>query len=220
MKITKEGVAVVERDSHLGKWVQEWGRLDFDQHALKTYLNYFKDGGVMLNVGANIGCYAKAFVDKAKKVICFEPNKEAHECLVYNLGKYDNVDIHNLAVSMFPHKYKVKCDNDNIGMAYIEKSDDGEFETTTIDSLSLTELDFILMDCEGFELDVLKGGEKTINELRPIMVIEINTHTLKRVGVDKSAIFDWLRNHKYSYRNIFRNANMDGDQFDIICMNA
>ena len=30
MKLTKEGWAIVDRDTHMGRWVEEHGRLDFD----------------------------------------------------------------------------------------------------------------------------------------------------------------------------------------------
>ena len=87
MKLTKEGWAIVDRDTHMGRWVEEHGRLDFDQAALRCYLPLFRQGDVLLNVGANIGCYAKAFVGKASRIICIEPNGEALECLRHNLAR-------------------------------------------------------------------------------------------------------------------------------------
>jgi len=217
MEITKEGHAIVERDTHLGKWVKEHGRLDFDTSALNTYKNYFKNHGVFLNIGANIGCYAIAFVDLAKEVLCFEPNIEAFECLYHNLYKYKNVKLYNMALSDKESGYEVRCENDNIGMAFIVESDNSEFYTNTIDNLELDELDFILIDVEGFELKVLQGGEKTISKFNPIMVIEINDHTLIRTGIHRDDIFTWLNEHNYNFRNIYEGYDMDGDQLDIIC---
>jgi FkbM family methyltransferase len=217
MEITNEGFAIVERDTHLGKWVKEHGRLDFDTSALNTYKHYFKNNGVFLNVGANIGCYAFSFVNQAKEILCFEPNIEAFECLHYNLHKYKNVNLYNFAISDKDTGYEVRCENDNIGMAFIVESNNSEFQTKTIDSLKLEELDFILIDVEGFELKVLKGGEKTISKFNPIMIIEINDHTLSRVGIHRDDIFNWLKEHEYDFRNIYEGYDMSGDQLDIIC---
>ena len=217
MKITNEGYAIVERDTHLGKWVEEHGRLDFDTSALNSYKHFFKNDGVLLNIGSNIGCYAISFVDSAKEILCFEPNIEAFECLHHNLYKYKNVKLYNIALSDKESGYEVRCENDNIGMAFIIESDKSEFHTTTIDNLNLEDLDFILIDVEGFELKVLQGGEKTISRFNPIMVIEINDHTLGRAGIHRDDIFKWLDDHNYNFRNIYEGYNMDDDQLDIIC---
>lgn len=216
MKITNEGFAIVERDTHLGKWVIEHKRLDFDQNALPTYLKYFHNNGVLLNVGANIGCYAFAFVKQAKKIVCLEPNPEAFECLVHNLSPYQNVHLIQKAITDKKTTCTVKSDIDNIGMAFIEEGS-GETEAITIDSLKLEELSFILMDCEGFELKALVGAEKTISKYKPVMVIEINDHTLRRTNTDRKEIFAWLDEMGYIYRNIYANQGMNDDQLDIIC---
>jgi len=217
MKITKDGFAIVERDTHLGKWVEETSRLDFDQSALNSYKKYFKEGGILLNIGANIGCYACAFVDVASEVICFEPNSEAYECLEYNLSKFNNVKMFKQALSDKKYGYDVVSENDNVGMAFIKESDNNEFLTTTIDDLNLSSLDFILIDVEGLELKVLEGGRNTILKYEPIMVIEINDHTLNRFNFNRDQIFRWLIDNNYTYRNIYDGHHMNDDQLDIIC---
>lgn len=42
----------------------------------------------------------------------------------------------------------------------------------TIDSLNLARLDFIKIDIEGMEMEALRGGRKTLETCRPIMLIE------------------------------------------------
>ena len=46
-------------------------------------------------------------------------------------------------------------------------------ETRTLDSYNLPKVDFIKIDVEGWEEQVLEGGMKTILKYRPIMYIEI-----------------------------------------------
>ena len=218
MIITEEGFAIVERDTHIGKWIKESKRLDFDQWALKTYLPFFKEGDVLLNIGANIGSYAYAFKDKASKIICFEPSIEIFECLKYNLGKYSNIELYNEAISDTNESYETVCLNNNVGMTHIKVSENSIRMTKTIDSYNFDKVDFILMDCEGYEPKVLSGAQNTISKYRPVLVIEINTHTLKEYyGYDKKLIYDFLDKNNYEYKNIHQNENMEGDQFDIIC---
>jgi FkbM family methyltransferase len=42
----------------------------------------------------------------------------------------------------------------------------------TLDSLALQRLDLMKIDCEGFELEILKGGKETINLHRPSILME------------------------------------------------
>jgi len=215
MVITKEGYAIIERDSHLGKWVVEHARIDFDHNALPAYLPYFK-GGTFVNIGANIGCYAYPFALLADIVICYEPNPEAFSCLKHNMSGFKNVILRNDALSDHSFHYSVTTPNDNIGMAFIEQKTEGKL-TKSLDREEIPSCDFLLMDCEGHELKVLIGGEQTINKYRPIMVIEINDHTLRRTNTTRDQIFDWLTDHKYTFRNIYAEQGLGDDQLDIIC---
>ena len=47
------------------------------------------------------------------------------------------------------------------------------FRLVTIDSLSLARLDFMKIDVEGMEEDVLEGARDAISKFKPIMIIEI-----------------------------------------------
>ena len=221
MKIIKnknnQEIAIIERDTHLSKWVIEHDRLDFDINALPTYLAYFPKGGTLINIGANIGCYAYAFQEIASKIMCFEPNGEAFECLKYNLSKYPNVELYNIGISDKIARYDVNNESDNVGMAYLERSKNGKTFTTSLDSYELTECDFMLVDCEGFELKVLIGAKRTITKFKPIIVLEINDTTLARQDVNRQQIFDWLTENNYIYRNIYKEQGLTDSQLDIIC---
>jgi FkbM family methyltransferase len=216
MKITAEGWAIVERDTHMGKWVEEHRRLDFDQNALPQMLPYIKPGGVAIDAGANIGCYAAGFIKVASRVICFEPNPEAYECLLHNSKLIPGIDTYPYALSDKPAGYKLVSENDNIGMAFLKPDTNGD-KATTIDNMDLHDCVFIKIDVEGYELHVLKGAKKTISYFKPVLVIEINDHTLRRTGIDRKEIFQWLTDHGYTYRNIYAEQGLQDDQLDIIC---
>ena len=47
-----------------------------------------------------------------------------------------------------------------------------EVDVVTIDSLNLSGLDFMKIDVEGFEINVINGGLKTIEKFRPIITLE------------------------------------------------
>ena len=172
---------------------------------------------MLLNVGANIGCYAKAFVGKASRIICIEPNGEALECLRHNLGRYPEVVIHPFAAAERDVRCRVRCTTDNIGMAYVEEDAAGTVEARALDGLGLDRVDFILMDCEGFELRALQGAVGLVRCFQPIMVIEVNDVTLGRVGITRGDLFEWLDAEGYSRQNIYAGHGLADGQLDIIC---
>ena len=47
-----------------------------------------------------------------------------------------------------------------------------EVDVVTIDSLNLSGLDFMKIDVEGFEINVINGGLKTIEKFKPTITLE------------------------------------------------
>jgi FkbM family methyltransferase len=215
-------IAILEHDTHLSKWVKEHKRLDFDQNALPSVLPFIKEGDVIIDAGANIGCYGIAFINKAGQngmLHAFEPSKESFECLEHNLGKFDNVELYNSALSYKKGYCEVIRENDNVGMNYVKETNKTEAtRVTTIDSLALNKVDFIKIDVEGDELNVLIGAYQTITKCKPTMYIEINEHTLRRKNLNKLDIFNWLEKNGYTYKNIYDGQGFNDEQFDIIAI--
>ena len=219
-ELTNEGFAVIKGDTHLAVWVKEHKTLAFDTNALPYIMEFIKEGDIVVDAGANIGCYSYAFKDKAKEVICFEPNPDAFDCLKYNLSKFPNVFLMNVALgSRVGYVNVVK--QANAGATFVEyeivEKPKGCIQISTLDRFNLPKVDFIKIDVEGFELALLQGGIKTITRDKPKLYIEINEGTLARCGVTPKNIFEFLDNLGYQYRNIYPNQKMEGEQYDIIC---
>ncbi len=216
---TKEGWWVISGDTHIGKWVKENQRLDFDQNSLPFILPHLKPGDFVIDAGANIGAYSWAFLNKvgpSGKVLCYEPNPIAYDCLYRNLGNKPGCFPMPFFLSNKQAEYQIVNENKNFGMAYGKKSDNGIL-SKSIDELNLEKLNFLKIDVEGMELEVLQGGIETISKHSPVMFIEINETTLERNNSSKEKIFKFLDKLKYSYKNIYPGQPMTGTQFDIIC---
>src|SRR5262249_37578392 len=82
-KMLTNDIWVLEGDQ-ISNWVEQEGRLDHDQNFLPGILEHIKPGDTVIDVGAFIGDHTVAYAAKAKKVIAFEPNPLAFECLKYN----------------------------------------------------------------------------------------------------------------------------------------
>jgi hypothetical protein len=70
---------------------------------------------------------------------------------------------------------------------------------------NITSVDFIKIDVEGFEYNVLKGGEQTIKEFRPVLFVEVNDKNLEYQG---SSVTDLILFLEKYYRNIIRADNL------------
>lgn len=219
MKITNKGIAIIEADTHICKWIEENGRLDHDQNMLPQLDNYIKEGDTVVDIGAYVGDHTIYYANKVGetgKVLAFEPNKDAFECLNHNLTNHKNTQCYYLAVGEKVGKISIDDSCVNKGMAYATQG--SEVDVITLDLISLDRLDFLKIDCEGFELQVLRGGKRTIEHFMPIMLIEINDATLNRYGINRKEIFDLLTDYGYIYKNVYKGQTLRDSQLDIICL--
>lgn len=67
----------------------------------------------------------------------------------------------------------------------------------TLDSFEFQNVSYIKVDVEGFEEKVLRGGQKTINRDRPVIVIEQNDAILD--GAEKFGAKVWLEQNGYRH---------------------
>jgi hypothetical protein len=70
----------------------------------------------------------------------------------------------------------------------------------------LSSIDLIKIDCEGAEMDVLKGAFQTITEIKPDLIIEIVPHQLQRFGATATEIFSFLCSLGYKVYDIEGNV--------------
>lgn len=220
MKITKENIAVIKGDNCISGWVESEGRLDHDQNSLPQILPHINEGDTLIDIGAFIGDHTIAYarkVGRLGKVIAFEPNPTAFECLEYNMEGFDNVDLRKEGVSDSNHFISLTDVPTNAGMTFAEKSKKG-IKCVSIDSLNLNKLDFIKIDAEGFEHNILNGAKETIERLKPKMVIEINNGALLRNFTSNNDIYILLDEMGYNYKNIYEGQSLYEEQLDLICI--
>jgi FkbM family methyltransferase len=223
MKITRHGFAIIEGDTHIGKWAEESGRLDHDQNALPHILVYIPVGGVVIDIGAYIGDHTIAYSNKVGEsgfVMAFEPFKPAFECLEFNLKKHVNTACFNWAIGKKFDLLGIGVDHDNYGMASLKRG--GEEDLSRVVPLdaeveNFTKIDLIKIDVEGFEIDVLEGAKDAIRKFKPVLVIEVNDQTLQAQGFTREELFQKLVELGYNFRNIYKEQGLDDSQLDIIC---
>lgn len=127
----------------------------------------FAPGGIVFDVGANIGLTAMIFAKKAGRVHAFEPSPRALHMLRRNVGGIANVEIHAVAISDTPGTLHFDEKAALDGSA-VSETGAMSVPAITLDSLGI-DADFIKIDVEGFEEQVLRGAMGQLARGIPVM---------------------------------------------------
>jgi FkbM family methyltransferase len=126
-----------------------------------------------VDIGAHLGFWSLYMSNIFETVYSFEPNIETYEFLKRNTENNKNILLHNIALGDEEILVDISYFGDNSGQSKVVKNG-SSVECKTLDSLNLSNIDLIKLDCEGFEFFALKGSEKTIKKYKPIIVLETN----------------------------------------------
>lgn len=220
MKITSFGIAVIEGDTHIGKWVEDSGTLRIAQKMLEPVRQHVKPGSTVVDAGANIGDHSIEYLDWVGPegyVVAVEPNYDAYKCLCHNLGNRSNIWIGNFGLS----DCEQRCDmmrHANAGASYCIDAPQGPVMLCTLDSLNLENVSLIKADIEGFERRMLQGSVVTITKFAPVLLLEVNDGALKRAGSSASALLGYVRALGYRITPMTKIKSWDDPQYDILCI--
>lgn len=226
MKITDFGVAIVDSDSHLSKWVLEQRRLDVSDEYCLLFQKYIPIGGTVIDVGACLGDHTLSYarmVEENGTVIAFEPNAEAFECLKHNMRGLKQVM--SLEIALGSESKIVSCSKsikepDNLGACSVVENIDGNTAMSKLDYLPLFRLNFLKIDAEGWEPDIIEGAKATLLRFKPVILVEINRPILAARGKSPEDIFKPLREMGYHITPSEPHHSFDMDQIDALCIPA
>jgi len=176
---------------------------------------------VIFDIGANIGLFSLAYANlfPNSTVYGFEPVPFIYEIYLENI-KLNNKNIKDRIIPFeigfsnklqrlslgIPNKrtHNRYSRDINIGLYSVNGENNKNINAsfTTIDTFviekNIKTIDFIKIDVEGHEYEVLDGARNTINKLKPIIVMEYNE--LTRTISDHTAIDfqNYFNKNKYS----------------------
>lgn len=139
------------------------------------------------DAGANVGNHAVFFskICKAEKVFAFEANPAAIALLTKNVQLNSvSVDLSHVGMALgnrdgFVVKLPATQTNNLGSTAFSPSLSPTGHRMTTLDgALKDRPIDFLKIDVEGMEFDVIAGAMKTINRHRPILFVEIRRNEL------------------------------------------
>jgi FkbM family methyltransferase len=142
-----------------------------------------KSGRVFLDVGANDGDYTRAFADRFREVVAFEPNPHLSEklCDLPNNSLYMPIGVSDKRDKLTFRVYECSVHSRMLDENEAPTYNTGpikEERTVIVDTLDFivgpSAVDFIKIDVEGYEVRVVRGALNTIRACKPKLLIEIH----------------------------------------------
>ena len=188
----------------------------FENETAKALAGIVKPGAIVLDIGANIGAHTlplARLVGPTGKVYAFEPTQYAFDKLKQNLalnselinrvvaeqirltrpGAYDPGEIYS-SWKVVGHEAR---HHKHLGIA---KSSEGA-KSVTLDeycqNAGLQKVDFIKLDVDGFEVEVIKGGISTLRQFRPPICMELSPYVLEERETSAEELLSELRGCGY-----------------------
>ncbi len=151
-----------------------------------------KRGDVFLDVGAHVGkytCIVAKMVGGKGKVIALEPHPTNYYLLTKNIcaNKLDNVIALNVAAWNENSELKLYSGSTS-GRHSVKYVRDGGYITVKarriddiLEELNIDRVDWVKIDAEGAEYEVLQGMERTLRKCRCKLILECRRENLGKV---------------------------------------
>lgn len=166
--------------------IYELDELEGVFELLKGFKTEFTNG-TACDIGANIGNHSRYFADKFNKVVSFEPNTLILDILKFNTKTFPNIFVFEYAIGNYEGTASLSGNKLNIGgfsaiperNIYIQEYTEDNLDSSTIrvtrlDSMQdhLPNLQFIKIDVEGFEMQVIESATQSILKFKPTIAFE------------------------------------------------
>jgi len=191
----------------------------FEPRLVRAYRALIRPGACVLDIGANIGAHTLQFaklVGDRGKVVAYEPTAYAFAKLQANIRLNPNLATRVLAIqAMLVASADQKLETDLVSSWPLDSIETGGPHTygrlcDTAGAVALTldesllrigncTVDFIKLDVDGNELDVLRGAELLMREHRPTLFLELAPYGYRNPG-DFEVLVEMLWRMGYELR--------------------
>ena len=200
----------------------DWSEVQLAKYLLRVQLHENGPGVVALDVGANIGVHTlewSKYLGADGVVHSFEAQERLYYALCGNVALNNslNVHCHHAAVgaesgsltmrepdytqpaSFGSYELRQHATSEYIGQAIGEAHAQVKVPMLALDSLDLPRIDFVKIDVEGMEMEVLQGASGLLAQHRPLLLIE-------HIKTDAEALDAFLAALDYDYHLIGMNT--------------
>lgn len=177
------------------------GKPTYQYHKLKAAMGYCKQFRTAIDVGAHVGLWSMHLVKKFDYVHAFEPFKIHQQCFARNVQPDSKYTLYPVALGEAAGTVAMATSKGSSGDTKVTKSDDPEaiYTLKTLDEVidagcvDHDRIDFVKVDCEGYEYFVLKGGEELLKRNKPCVIVEQKPGFARRYGLEQRGAVDYLK---------------------------
>jgi FkbM family methyltransferase len=193
----------------------------FEPSTVSAYQRLVKPGDTVLDIGANVGAHtlhlAEA-VGATGTVIAFEPTAFAFAKLQANIALNPTLALRTAAgqimlldradappteiYSSWPLGNANGLHELHGGQLKSTQGARGVMLDQVVADMNLARVDFIKLDVDGFECQVLRGAAETLKRFHPVILMEIAPHVLKEQGESLESLVVLLTSHGYRFSHL------------------
>lgn len=190
------GVWLPDGETHLVDWMKKTnrlvdGKLTYQYHKLEAALGYVKEWRGAVDVGAHCGLWSMHLADRFALLYAFEPVAAHRECFNMNVLGAAGVYLHPCALGESDGSVSIHTAPTSSGDSWVNGR--GEIPLRRLDDFGITDVDFLKLDCEGYELFALRGAEETLIRCRPCVIVEQKPGRAQKFGLPERGAVDYLQ---------------------------
>ena len=193
----------------------------YDEKQIELLASHVRPGSVVLDIGASLGLYTVQLAERVRaigaRVVAVEPIPANVDIIRENiakngLGAYASVLQIGLGIEATLVTMRIErggSGNATVSTGVDEQEMDkhssqgGLGPSVSIALTPLNDLSFddpvsvIKIDAEGFEMDILAGGDNFVAVHRPIIFAEFSEPWMRSRGRNVEEPFEWAKEHSY-----------------------
>jgi FkbM family methyltransferase len=173
----------------------------FEVGTVRAYQRLLRPGQIVLDIGANVGAHTlhlACAIGEAGKVYAFEPTDYAFAKLSANVAANPEIaprivcsqimltEIDGGEISPLYSSWPLTDEKDAHPLHGGRLMSVSKARSMSLDSFlakaGIDRVDFMKIDVDGFECSVLRGARRTLQRMRPILIMELSPHQLDENG--------------------------------------
>ena len=220
-----KGWQLPDWDDHYEKMLMEYnGKWEYQKETRDFSLGFVKAWNIALDIGGNIGFWSQDLCRKFKTVRAFEPHPENIACYRENMKEFNNWQLEEIALSDKQMEnaelFASPDESGNVSLLAhgvthgnsIRTLKESQLNKTLVDVKLLDDyinefkgqnIDFIKVDCQEHETEIVNGGLNLLKEHDTVLCLELPTRNQYEVDIHNNVV-DILKNIGYHRRGNMR----------------
>lgn len=222
-----QGIWMPGSEIELIDWMSKHGQMidgkgTYQYAKFQGAMEYCKSFRTCIDQGSHIGLWTMHLAKRFDTVHCFEPVAALRECWVKNLADITPPPtLYHFALGKESGRVYMASNTAACGDSWIDtigaerrhiygavaERIDHSVEMRTLDSFEFIDVDFMKVDAEGYEENILRGAADTIRKWRPTIIVEQKRDMACKFGLEPQGALQYLR-EAHDYRIV---REMGGD---------